>query len=133
MTEEITEEVAKMTKELLERHKVQARPLTKRDYAEIKKWIRLANIFPDKVHRYLPKFEAFHDRYWINIKIMEHKELRSLITDVYIELQIEPINDKDFEFVGKGVIETIMKRSKAVKEMADSIITHARQQDVGSV
>jgi hypothetical protein len=129
MTEEISEDVIKYTTELIEKHKIQAKPLTAKDYAEIKKWIRLANTFPDKVHRYLPKFEAFHDRYWINIKIMEHKEIRKLIFDVYTELEVEPVNDKDFEFVGKGVIETVIRRSKEVKEMADLFINYARQQD----
>jgi hypothetical protein len=129
MTEEISEDVIKYTTELIEKHKIQAKPLTAKDYAEIKKWIRLANTFPDKVHRYLPKFEAFHDRYWINIKIMEHKEIRRLIFDVYTELEVEPVNDKDFEFVGKGVIETVIRRSKEVKEMADLFINYARQQD----
>jgi ribosomal protein L17 len=60
---------------------------------------------------------------------MEHKEIRRLIFDVYTELEVEPVNDKDFEFVGKGVIETVIRRSKEVKEMADLFINYARQQD----
>ena len=101
---------AEYTNKLLDDIRIQSRIPTREDIIEIKKWMRLAITFPDKVHRYLPKFKKFCDNYGhMVITLDPHLHLKLMI-DIFKELRVEPVNDKDFEFVAKGVIETIKKR-----------------------
>lgn len=94
---------------LLDNIRIQSRTPTKEDIIELKKWMRLSILFPQRFYRYVPKFKVFHDNY--NHMIYNNMELiYKLNKDVWIELQVEPVNDKDFEFVAKGVIETIKKK-----------------------
>jgi hypothetical protein len=103
------DEVIEYTNNLLENHKLQARQLTTDDYAEIKKWMRIAQLFPNDVHKYSPKYKKFYNRYKYIIQSMDTHILLKLIQEVLIELNVEPVNDKDFEYIAKGVIETISK------------------------
>jgi len=90
--------------------RIQSRTPTKEDIIEMKKWMRLAITFPDKVHRYLPKFKIFHDNYGHMVINLDPYLHFKLLKDILIELKVEPVNDKDFEFVAKGVIETMKKK-----------------------
>lgn len=111
------DEVAEYTKYILDNIQAQTKPLTQADYAEIKKWMRIAELFPDGVQHYIPKYRKFYDRYHIAIFSMDFDIIHRLHLEVIKELEVEPINDKDFEFVGKGVIETISRMNNEEKEI----------------
>ena len=97
--------------------KAQSRTPTRADFAEIKKWLRIAILFPEGVHRYLPKYKKFCERYHYMVYTLDFNALMKLEQEVLAELDVEPVNDKDFEFVAKGVIETISRKQDEEKEI----------------
>jgi hypothetical protein len=115
MTEE---EAVAYTINLLKKHKHQSRELTPADYAEIKKWMRLAILFDGtKVHYYIPKYRIFFNNFSCIIDTMDFDFLMKLRTEVLEELMVEPLNDKDLEFVAKGVIQTISNKKNEKKKI----------------
>ena len=103
-------EVEDYVDNIINRHKESARPLTNDDLQEIKKWIRLSYLFPNNVHRFIPESKKFHEKYGMRIFLdLSREDINKLNIEVLQELSVEPVNDKDFEFVGKGIIETISK------------------------
>jgi hypothetical protein len=79
------------------------------DYAEVKKWIRLANILPRGSCKFLPEFRKFHDTYgyWcFNIGIDIIYNLRN---EVVKELETNPITEDEIKIVSDAVIRKAMR------------------------